>query len=85
MTRIPIAAEAVAVTRELQHADAVVAARPLPSAAERVALKRRIAEELQARHAVLVAHFYVDGDLQDLAPGDRRLCLRFARDGPLRA
>lgn len=86
MPQIPIAAEEVAVTRELQHADAVVAARPPPSAAERVALKRRIAEELQARHAVLVAHFYVDGDLQDLAQetggcvSDSLEMARFGRD-----
>jgi quinolinate synthase len=30
-------------------------------------LKQRIAEELRARDAVLVAHYYVDGDVQDLA------------------
>ena len=30
-------------------------------------LKHRIAAELRAREAVLVAHYYVDGDLQDLA------------------
>jgi quinolinate synthase len=30
-------------------------------------LKQRIARELRARDAVLVAHYYVDGDLQDLA------------------
>ncbi|MDP9043605.1 MAG: quinolinate synthase NadA [Pseudomonadota bacterium] len=31
------------------------------------ALKQRIARELRERDAVLVAHYYVDGDLQDLA------------------
>ena len=31
------------------------------------ALKQRIADELRARNAVLVAHYYVDGDIQDLA------------------
>jgi len=86
MTRISIAAEAVALPRDLQHADAVVAARPLPTAAERVALKRRIADELKARNAVLVAHFYVDGDLQDLAQetggcvSDSLEMARFGRD-----
>jgi quinolinate synthase len=30
-------------------------------------LKQQIAHELKARNAVLVAHYYVDGDLQDLA------------------
>ena len=35
--------------------------------AKRHELKLRIARELRARDAVLVAHYYVDGDLQDLA------------------
>lgn len=35
--------------------------------AEREALMRDIAARLKARNAVLVAHYYVDGDLQDLA------------------
>ena len=30
-------------------------------------LKQQIADELRARDAVLVAHYYVAGDLQDLA------------------
>ncbi len=30
-------------------------------------LKQQIADELRERNAVLVAHYYVDGDLQDLA------------------
>ena len=34
---------------------------------ERVAAKARAAELLKAHDAVLVAHYYVDGDLQDLA------------------
>ena len=34
---------------------------------EREALKARAAHLLQSRNAVLVAHYYVDGDLQDLA------------------
>lgn len=37
------------------------------SAAERQRLKARAAELLARRQAVLVAHYYVDGDLQDLA------------------
>ena len=32
-------------------------------------LKQRIRDELRARDAVLVAHYYVDGELQDLALG----------------
>lgn len=38
-----------------------------PSGREKVALKQEIKELLKARDAVLVAHYYVDGDLQDLA------------------
>jgi len=41
-------------------------AAPLAPATKR-ALKQRIADELRARNAVLVAHYYVDGDIQDLA------------------
>jgi len=41
-------------------------AAPLAPATKR-ALKQRIADELRARDAVLVAHYYVDGDIQDLA------------------
>ncbi|MCZ0942825.1 MAG: quinolinate synthase NadA, partial [Gammaproteobacteria bacterium] len=33
--------------------------------AERKRLKARIAELLKDRDAVLVAHYYVDGDVQD--------------------
>jgi quinolinate synthase len=41
---------------------------PAPlSRREREALAARAAELLRARQAVLVAHYYVDGDLQDLA------------------
>ncbi len=41
---------------------------PAPlSPAERVATKARAAALLKAHDAVLVAHYYVDGDLQDLA------------------
>jgi len=40
---------------------------PTPGPAERAALKARAAELLQAHDARLVAHYYVDGDLQDLA------------------
>src|SRR5207237_5143612 len=38
-----------------------------PSAAERAALKDRIRRLLKEKGAVLVAHYYVDADLQDLA------------------
>jgi quinolinate synthase len=40
---------------------------PSLSAAQRDDLKQQIAGELKARNAVLIAHYYVDGDLQDLA------------------
>jgi quinolinate synthase len=66
------------------HAWARVPAEPSP--AERTALKER-AKALLARHgAVLVAHYYVDGDLQDLAletggcVADSLEMARFGRD-----
>jgi quinolinate synthase len=49
-------------------------------------LKQRIARELRARDAVLVAHYYVEGDLQDLAletggcVADSLEMARFGRD-----
>ena len=66
------------------HAWAKVPA-PL-KAHERQALKARAAELLKARGAVLVAHYYVDGDLQDLAletggcVADSLEMARFGRD-----
>ena len=53
---------------------------------QRQALMARAAELLQARGAVLVAHYYVDGDLQDLAlatggcVADSLEMARFGRD-----
>ena len=38
-----------------------------PSQAERAALKDRIRQLLKERNAVMVSHFYVHPDLQDLA------------------
>ncbi len=49
-------------------------------------LKSRIAQQLTSRDAVLVAHYYVDGDLQDLAQetggcvADSLEMARFGRD-----
>ncbi|MCB1788903.1 MAG: quinolinate synthase NadA [Gammaproteobacteria bacterium] len=40
---------------------------PSLTAHEKDALKQRIKDLLKARNAVLVAHYYVDGDLQELA------------------
>ncbi|EIM31364.1 quinolinate synthetase complex, A subunit [Leptothrix ochracea L12] len=53
---------------------------------ERLALKDRARQLLQERQAVLVAHYYVDGDLQDLAletggcVSDSLEMARFGRD-----
>jgi quinolinate synthase len=58
------------------------------SPAGRTAAKARAAELLKARGAVLVAHYYVDGDLQDLAletggiVADSLEMARFGRDHP---
>src|SRR3990167_3398495 len=66
------------------HAWARVPAPLSPSA--KTATKARIAELLKARNAVLVAHYYVDGDLQDLAletggcVSDSLEMARFGRD-----
>ncbi|MBP1705991.1 MAG: nadA [Chloroflexi bacterium] len=60
----------------------------VPSPAERAALMARAAELLRANDAVLVAHFYVDGDIQDLAletggcVADSLEMARFGRDHP---
>lgn len=56
--------------------------------AERDALKARIADKLQSRGIALVAHYYVDGDIQDLAEqtggcvSDSLDMARFGRDHP---
>ena len=62
---------------------------PAPvSAADKIALKERIKILLRERNAVLVAHYYVDGDLQDLAEetggcvSDSLEMARFGRDHP---
>jgi quinolinate synthase len=41
--------------------------RPLLSEGDRAALIERIKGQLKRQDAVLVAHYYVDGELQDLA------------------
>jgi quinolinate synthase len=57
-----------------------------PPPAERARGKERAAELLKAHNAVLVAHYYVDGDLQDLAletggcVADSLEMARFGRD-----
>jgi quinolinate synthase len=61
-----------------------------PSADERAELKQRIRRLLKEREAVLVAHYYVDADLQDLAEetggcvSDSLEMARFGRDHPAR-
>ncbi len=58
------------------------------SAAERAALKARIKRLLKEQQAVLVAHYYVDADLQELADetggcvSDSLEMARFGRDHP---
>ncbi|MFJ9449370.1 MULTISPECIES: quinolinate synthase NadA [unclassified Herbaspirillum] len=57
-----------------------------PTADERQVLKARIKQLLKEKQAVLVAHYYVDGDLQDLAEetggcvSDSLEMARFGRD-----
>jgi quinolinate synthase len=59
-----------------------------PTPAERAAQKTRAAELLREHDAVLVAHFYTDGDVQDLAletggcVADSLEMARFGRDHP---
>lgn len=61
---------------------------PVLTLDERAALKDRIRALLKARNAVLVAHYYVDADLQDLAEetggcvSDSLEMARFGRDHP---
>ncbi len=59
-----------------------------PTASEKAELKERIRRLLKERNAVLVAHYYVDADLQDLAEetggcvSDSLEMARFGRDHP---
>jgi quinolinate synthase len=61
---------------------------PTLTPAERAATRARAAALLKAHNAVLVAHYYVDGDLQDLAletggcVADSLEMARFGRDHP---
>jgi len=61
---------------------------PTPGAEERARLKARARELLKQHDAVLVAHYYVDGDLQDLAletggcVADSLEMARFGRNAP---
>ncbi|MYM86988.1 quinolinate synthase NadA [Rugamonas sp. FT82W] len=59
-----------------------------PSPEQRIALKERIKRLLKEKEAVLVSHYYVDADLQDLAEetggcvSDSLEMARFGRDHP---
>ena len=59
-----------------------------PTPEEKIALKARIKQLLKEKEAVLVAHYYVDSDLQDLAEetggcvSDSLEMARFGRDHP---
>ncbi|WP_050466848.1 quinolinate synthase NadA [Herbaspirillum chlorophenolicum] len=61
---------------------------PTPSVEERASLKARIKQLLREKQAVLVSHYYVDADLQDLAEetggcvSDSLEMARFGRDHP---
>jgi quinolinate synthase len=63
---------------------------PEPAPAEREALKQRIRHLLRERDAVMVSHYYVHPDLQDLAEetgglvSDSLEMARFGRDHPAR-
>ena len=78
---LPQAEGSVCATR---HAWARVPAEPAP--AERAALKERIRALLKAKNAVMVSHYYVHPDLQDLAEetgglvSDSLEMARFGRD-----
>jgi quinolinate synthase len=71
-------------------AEAWARAPAVPTAAEKAQLKERIRRLLKEREAVLVAHYYVDADLQDLAEetggcvSDSLEMARFGRDHPAR-
>ncbi len=73
-------------TCDARHAWARVPPEPPP--AERLALKERIRHLLKARNAVMVSHYYVHPDLQDLAEetgglvSDSLEMARFGRDHP---
>ena len=69
-------------------ADAWARVPAAPSPEEKVELKQRIKRLLKEQQAVLVAHYYVDADLQDLAEetggcvSDSLEMARFGRDHP---
>ncbi len=76
--------DAVAATCDTRHAWARVPAEPSPE--QRAALKDKIRALLKAKNAVMVSHYYVHPDLQDLAEetggmvSDSLEMARFGRD-----
>ncbi|MDQ9171559.1 quinolinate synthase NadA [Oxalobacteraceae bacterium R-40] len=72
----------------INTADAWARVPAAPSPAEKAELKERIKRLLKEKQAVLVAHYYVDADLQDLAEetggcvSDSLEMARFGRDHP---
>jgi quinolinate synthase len=94
VTPIALQPQAAVKTVEYDHpqaglsctAQAWARAPETPNAEERSALKARVRELLKERQAVLVAHYYVDADLQDLAEetgggvSDSLEMARFGRD-----
>jgi quinolinate synthase len=90
MTRVQVEVAHPSTTgaERILRAWATVPSNPTP--AERDALKQRAADLLRRHDAVLVAHYYTDGDIQDLAletggiVADSLEMARFGRDHPAR-
>ena len=82
----PTDLQAVGSVCDTRHAWARVS--PEPSPDQRIALKERIRRLLRERNAVMVSHYYVHPDLQDLAEetggivSDSLEMARFGRDHP---
>lgn len=82
----PADLQAVGSACDTRHAWARVS--PEPSLEQRIALKDRIRRLLRERNAVMVSHYYVHPDLQDLAEetggivSDSLEMARFGRDHP---
>jgi quinolinate synthase len=87
-TRVPVEFTHPAPDGSARIARAWARVPAIPTPAERAEQKARAAALLAERDAVLVAHFYVDGDIQDLAletggcVADSLEMARFGRDHP---
>lgn len=60
-------AQHVEILKAYPHTDAVEAAKPHYTDAERADVKQRIKQLLKEQNAVLIAHYYTDAELQELA------------------